>query len=212
MEEETLSLTHQPQALRQQQQARLVLERWHVQLLLGSMQSANLSGFMQTLLLLWSIGMSGVENALLLGPVRAALLKMVSLPGRLAHVEWRVTAPEGVQGSVFDQMAPFIGTPEMTYFVENICDDAQEAAAVVRVERMPKAWMELREACVCFAHAVLRLNACRTAGKSAWGVQGGESGAGYQAVLRQQLASALEALVASSRVHCELQQQLSECG
>jgi hypothetical protein len=202
----------------QQQQAGhgatgLLLERWHVQVLLESARDASLIGQMQTLLLLWNLSFSIVDHALLLGPYRGTLSKMVSLPRSLSQVEWRVAAPEGGQGSVFANMVPYIdAADDMMPFHDSISDQVHAAAAVVRMQRLPKAWRELREALVCFAQAALRLDAYRTAANNAGSFEDHPhgDGAGY-GVLRQQRASACEALAASSRVHCNLLQQLPEC-
>jgi hypothetical protein len=209
-------LPHQQQ-LQQQQQAGhpatgLLLKGWHVFLLVESARDANLTGQMQILLLLWNLCTSSVDHALLLGPYRHLLSKMASLPGSLSQVEWRVAAPEGGQGFVFAGLVLFIAAAdELVAVFEGVNIMVQRAAVIVRMQRLPKAWRELWEALVCFAQALLHLNACRTAatGSNAASLHSGD-GAGY-GVLRQQLASAVEALAASSRAHCSLLQQLQEC-
>ncbi|WIA41190.1 hypothetical protein OEZ86_004805 [Tetradesmus obliquus] len=214
------------QQQQQQQQAvvdgaqPLVLQQWHVQSLAEAVRIAFVGHVwlsIDVLGLLERIVCSSVGSALLMAPRVRALCKTAELPGELQQVEWQQAHPQD-NGSVLGSMQTLIDAgPAVRGVLRSIAGKVRAAYAVVRAERLPEAWFELREAVVRFAAALSRLStrrhafAAHSGGAKPWG--GLRCGGGVQgsAAARQQLASALDALAASSSAHHGLQQQLMRC-
>jgi hypothetical protein len=190
----------------------LVLQRGQVQLLVEVAKPAEL--LKPAVWLLKDICVISADHAALLGPYRGELKKMVDMLGRLGEVEWGLADPYG--GHAFEHVQPFIVARQaVKNLVSCICRCVDLARMKLSV-RLRMVQQELREALVCFAEARARYNACMgvvEAGAVAGQGGGSAQGSAWAAceVQKQQLASALGALVASSRVYNTVQEQLMDC-